>query len=171
MPPSVAKAPEPIADLVEAVAASTGVYDRPPSPGGPGRRRTDVALIALVFLLVGGGGATTLGGLLGGTDAKAALERTTEALDRTTALEGELRDTRADLELRVVALTDKVTLNTGRVHEVETNSARMLRQQARVLAWLVEASQRQSAALAAVAKASGVDVDLSTPALLPEVGQ
>ena len=154
MPPSVAKAPEPVADLVEAVSASTGVYDRPPSPGGgPDRRRTDVALYVLLAVLVGGGGATTLGGLLGGTDAKAALERTTA------------------LEVRVVALADQVTLNTGRVHEVETNSARMLRQQARVLAWLVEASQRQSAALAAVAKASGVDVDLSTPALLPEVGQ
>ena len=152
MPPSVAKAPEPVADLVEAVAASTGVYDRPPSPGGgPDRRRIDVALYVILAVLVGGGGATTLSGLLGGTDAKAALERTTA------------------LEVRVVALADQVTLNTGRVHEVETNSARMLRQQTKVLHWLVEASERQSAALAAVAKAAGVDVDLTSPPLLPDL--
>jgi hypothetical protein len=134
-------------EAVEAVASQTGVFDRdkpPARPPGEPRRRYDVAMIALVFLLLGGGGVSTLGGMLSG-DGAAALAKTTE------------------LEAKLDGLAAKV-------EAVETSSARMLRQQARVLAWLVEASQRQSAALAAVAKSAGVEVDLVAPPLLPEVG-
>ena len=76
----------------------------------------------------------------------------------------------AVLEKKLDAMALEVADNAKKVQAVETSSARMLRQQARVLAWLVEASQRQSAALAAVAKSAGVEVDLVAPPLLPEVG-
>jgi hypothetical protein len=140
-------------EVAEAVASKTGVFDREAAATPPGepRRRYDVAMIALVFLLVGGGGVSTLTGIFSG-DGTAALEKA------------------AVLEKKLDAMALEVADNAKKVQAVETSSARMLRQQARVLAWLVEASQRQSAALAAVAKSAGVEVDLVAPPLLPEVG-
>jgi hypothetical protein len=137
-------------DVAEAVAAKTGVFDQEPGKPDP-RRRYDVAMIAIVFLLLGGGGVSTLTGIFEG-DGSAALAKA-EAL-----------------ETKLEAVAVQVADNAKKVEAVETGSARMLRQQGRVLAWLVEASQRQSAALAAVAKSAGVEVDLVAPPLLPEVG-
>ena len=124
----------------EAVAETTGLYRidsaKPPNDQ---RRRSDVVVWGIVFLLLGSGGTSLLGGLLGNDGA--------EALARVAALEADVRVLERDT----------------------TDTQRMLRDQARVLAWLVESSQRQTKALAAVAKAAGLEVDLAAPPLLPEI--
>jgi hypothetical protein len=140
-----------VIDAAEAVASRTGVFEQAGKGQDP-RRRSDVALIAVVFLLLGGGGVSTLTGIFSG-DGSAALEKAEK------------------LEVKIEGLSAQVADNAKKVEAVETSSARMLREQARVLQWLVEASQRQSAALAAVAKSAGIDVDLAAPPLLPEVGK
>jgi hypothetical protein len=150
-------------EVADAVASSTGVFEREgrgAEPLGP-RRRDNLALYAIVFLLLGGGGATTLTGALDG-DGSAALAKTAE-------LEADVEALATELELRLDGLADDVDENATKVEAVDSSTARMLRDQARVLAWLAAASQKQTAALAAVASAAGVEVDLSSAPLLPDV--
>lgn len=148
-------------EVAEAVASSTGVFkreERESEPRDP-RRRDNLAWIAIAFLLLGGGGATTLTGALDGDGS--------EALERAEKLEVKLEGLVAELD----GLANEVEDNANKVEAVNTSTARMLREQARVLQWLATASQKQTAALAAVASAAGVKVDLSTDPLLPEVGK
>lgn len=131
----------------DAVASATGVFKQ---PGGRVPGQIPIAWLVIVLLLGGGGGTAVAGSLFG--------REGTQALAKVEALEAKTEETSrrlADTQAQLGAL------------ELSTN--RMLRDQARYLAWIVEAQQRQSKALAALAKASDIEVELVSPPLLPEI--
>ena len=75
------------------------------------------------------------------------------------------------LEARVADADSRLAEADSRLSSMETQTTRMLREQARALSWIVEAQQRQSVAIAAIATAAGVQVDLTNPPLLPQAPQ
>jgi hypothetical protein len=112
----------------------------------------------ILVLALTGGGSLAVGDLLGGTDG-------TEALAKVAALEARLDDQEKLLEQRRMELE-------ARLDEAEAGietMARMQRDQNRAMSWLVAYTTKLGAAIGTIAKADGVEVDVSTPQMLPDV--
>jgi hypothetical protein len=142
--------------LAEGVAdpSATGVFARTPSTGnGP----SIPIHWLLIMLLVGGGGGSVISSRLFSNDGS-------EALSRVAAVELQIADVQGQ-----AAAVDALEGEVDRLEAEQDNTARMLRDQGRTLLWIVDSMQRQSAAIAALAKAEGVEVDLTAPPLLPVV--
>lgn len=100
---------------------------------------------ALIFLLLGGGGGSFAGAALWQPDAAVALHKVEELETQFDDLRERQRTLDADLD----------------------GAGRMLRDQHRVLLYLVDVQGKHTQALGALAKAQDVEVDLSVPSLGP----
>jgi hypothetical protein len=134
--------------------AATGVFQR--TNGSGGGPSIPIHWL-LIMLLVGGGGGSVISSRLFSNDGS-------EALARVVAVEGQMGEVQA-----AAATINQLEGEVDRLEADQASTARMLREQNRTLLWIVDSMQKQSAAIAALAEAQGVKVDLSSPPLLPVV--
>ena len=109
-------------------------------------------MLIVILLLAGGGGGTVLGGVIGRSGADA---------------EDQIRAVESDLHAQIIATESRLEARLAISEQKQGADSRMLRDQNRLLLWLVDSSQRQSDAIGSLARAQGVEVDLATPPLLP----
>ncbi len=134
--------------------AATGVFQA--MRGGSGGPSIPVHWL-LIMLLLGGGGGSVISSTLFRSDGAEALRRVAAVEGKVSEVEGHAARV-AELEAEV----EKLEADQGA-------TGRMLRDQMRALHWIVDSQQKQSAAIAALAKAQGIEVDLTAPPLLPVV--
>jgi hypothetical protein len=142
-------------DSDEDAPALSGVHRRPRGVTGIMMRASGTnPTWLLVALLLGGGGGSAIGAnVFSDGDGRKALDKATAIETRLESLQNEQSRQAATS----VALSD----------EQKALERRMERNHVRTLQWIASVLSKQSQAIGAIAKAQGVDVDVSVPPLLP----